>query len=418
MKKIGVVVPDLGGGGGVPTVAKFIVDAAAASGRFSTQLVSLAMGRNDFCSVQLLNPRTWRGPTAQRREWETNSYDQVGCWFSEFEFQRYRSRKILRTLLAECDLVQVVTGTPAAALAVADVGKPIALQVATRAVVERRRAIAEKGVRARWHRAMTAITNVLDDQGLQAASAVLVENQWMLNYAQRVCKDKGTTIKLAPPGVDTEVLAPHEHRVAADRADRYILSVGRFGDPRKNIGLLLEAYALVVQQVRHAPRLVLAGATSPPQKFFAKVEQLQLGERVHVLTNVPSEELKALYRSAHCFAMSSDEEGFGMALVEAMSCGVPVVSTRSGGPDGIVSDGVDGFLVPLDDRHAFAAALSKLCTSDDTNTVMGQNARAKVLGKYSRSQTAIAYLSTYDNLLNSSEMRKEPLAAAQLGFSA
>jgi glycosyltransferase involved in cell wall biosynthesis len=46
------------------------------------------------------------------------------------------------------------------------------------------------------------------------------------------------------------------------------------------------------------------------------------------------------------FALSSDEEGLGIVILEAMACAIPVVATKCGGPDGIITDGKDGYLIP------------------------------------------------------------------------
>ena len=72
------------------------------------------------------------------------------------------------------------------------------------------------------------------------------------------------------------------------------------------------------------------------------------------------EELVVLYQNASMFILASDEEGFGVVILEAMACGIPVVSTRSGGPDDIITDGDDGYLVPRDDASALARRIEEL----------------------------------------------------------
>src|SRR6202043_1838740 len=100
--------------------------------------------------------------------------------FSELEFQRYRPRRALTILLADCDLVQMVCGSAAWANAVLGLGKPVSVHVATRAKIERRRRDAHpQGLFGWWRKAMTPITNRLDDRALRCADAVQVMNPWM-----------------------------------------------------------------------------------------------------------------------------------------------------------------------------------------------------------------------------------------------
>ena len=101
-------------------------------------------------------------------------------------------------------------------------------------------------------------------------------------------------------------------------------------------------------------------------------------DRVQYVASPSRQELIGLYQAASVFALPSDEEGLGMVILEAMACAVPVVSTRSGGPDGIITDGEDGFLVPLDDAAAMAGRLQTLLENPSLNIAMGRKARATI----------------------------------------
>ena len=123
---IGLVVPDLGQGGGVSAVARFVKDAIVRSGSYEMRLVSLSTASNDPCSVRLFAPLTWiRGVSTAHGAWEMLPYSQVGVMLGEFEFQRYRPRAALTRVLADCDLIQVVSGSPAWANAVVGLGRPV-----------------------------------------------------------------------------------------------------------------------------------------------------------------------------------------------------------------------------------------------------------------------------------------------------
>jgi glycosyltransferase involved in cell wall biosynthesis len=108
--------------------------------------------------------------------------------------------------------------------------------------------------------------------------------------------------------------------------------------------------------------------------------------------------LRKLYQEAACLALSSDEEGFGLVVVEAMACGVPVVATRCGGPEEIISHGSDGYLVPLDDARELANHLRLLC-DESLNQRMSAEARRTAVSRFSAEVAFRRYLDTYQRLL-------------------
>lgn len=402
MKTVALISQDLSLDGGVKTVTSFLREVIISSGRYNAKVISLAASSSDANSLRLLSPTSWfKGPTVTQCDISPYKYIHVGANCVEFEYQRYKPRLILSELLADCDVIQVVSGSPALGLSVSGLGKPVVLQVATRATIERRKQEIEgRGIAAAWRRRMTKITDKLDDRAIRLADAVMVENPWMMEYCQGVANGYGTQIKYAPPGVDSNVFKPPKIRQILSGESAYILSVGRMQDPRKNILLLLDAYRLLAHDMLGAPRLLLAGATSPPDEFWKCAKDYGLNSKIEFRLKPTFAELIGLYQGATCFVLPSDEEGFGMVVIESMGCAVPVVSTRSGGPDGIIDDGVDGYLVPLGDAQALADRLQRLCSDPDLNIRMGILARKKVEDKYDLYHAGSRFLDIYDELLS------------------
>ncbi len=163
---------------------------------------------------------------------------------------------------------------------------------------------------------------------------------------------------------------------------------------------MLEAYAVATTTLESPPDLVLAGVGTLPQPFWDRVDALGLSARVRHIANPEASELSELYRHAQTFALASDEEGFGIVVIEAMACGIPVVSTRSGGPDGIITDGKEGFLVDRDDVGALAARLRLLAEDTASNLAMGRCGLSTVEARYTMRAATDAYLAVYDRLLS------------------
>ena len=398
MKKLALIVPSLTKGGGVPAVSRFVKDAALRTGLYELKLISLCMASNEDTSLLLKKPTSWlRGPCATTGEWDGLPFIHVGANLGELEFQRYRPRKVLTQLLADCDVVQVVCGSPAWANAVVGLGKPVALQVATRARVERRQRDANpRSLGAWWRKAMTEITDRLDDRALRRVDAIQVENPWMLEYARNLNAGRNVDIRYAPPGIDATLFRPLPLRDLTGSPS--ILCVGRLEDPRKNIGLLVSAYALLPDAVRSRVRLVLAGSSAPPDSFWAKADSLGVRDRVQYVASPSRQELIRLYQEASVFALPSDEEGLGMVILEAMACAVPVVATCCGGPDGIITDGEDGFLVPLDDAAAMSGCLQTLLENPSLNIAMGRKARATIEARYDERVAGAVFVDMWDRL--------------------
>lgn len=110
--------------------------------------------------------------------------------------------------------------------------------------------------------------------------------------------------------------------------DRFLLYVGTI-EPRKNLTRLLEAFAHLAPAISH--HLLFVGQRGwKDSQVFAAVERLDLAGRVHFLGFVPDDDLLALYNLAEALVFPSLYEGFGLPVVEAMACGIPVITSNRG----------------------------------------------------------------------------------------
>ncbi len=248
-----------------------------------------------------------------------------------------------------------------------------------------------------WRKAMTEITDRIDDRALRRVDAIQVMNTWMLDYATKLNASREMDICYAPPGVSAEVFRPLDFREPLQ--ERYILCVARLDDPRKKIGLLLEAYARLPDVVKADVRLTLAGSSGPPASFWERAETLGLRDRITYVARPDHSALVSLYQRASVFALPSDEEGFGVVLLEAMACGVPVVSTRSGGPDAIITDGQDGFLIALDDAASMADRMLRLLQDEALSRAVGAEARRTIEARFAEEIAGKVFIDIWDRLL-------------------
>ena len=394
--RVALVVPALATSGGVAGVARFLHQVLEASDRYEPSLLSVPLSSDDPASVRLTDPDTWTdGVRVEEGTWEGHSYRHVGARGSELEFQRYRPRPALTEILDRHDLVQIVAGTPAWALLTRNTDVPVALQVATLARVEREFLLADTpGLLGVWRRSMVQITDRIDHHALRYADRVFVENNWMREHlADYVAPNR---LVFAPPGVDTSEFAPGDVPPAEGR---HLLFVGRLADPRKNVEGLFEAYAYLRDRMNDPPPLVLAGRTGPPNTAWKRARALGIRSDITFYKDVSLETLIDLYRTAACYVVSSNEEGLGLTVLEAMACGRPVVSTRCGGPSTIIDDGKTGRLVLTGAPRALADAVQEVLTRPDEANEMGRRNRAHIEQQFSIEASKQRFLQGYEELL-------------------
>jgi len=156
-------------------------------------------------------------------------------------------------------------------------------------------------------------------------------------------------LRVAPPGLGRGLTADGP---VHDRGTPYLLTVATL-EPRKNLGTLLDAHALLGGE----PALAVAGGAG----WGEQPELARPG--VEPLGFVPDDELPALYRGAAAFVYPSRFEGFGMPIVEAMACGTPVVASSHPSMDEACGDAA--IRVDPDDPAAIAAGIRRALAERD-----------------------------------------------------
>ena len=156
-----------------------------------------------------------------------------------------------------------------------------------------------------------------------------------------------------------------------------VVTIGRYAY-QKGYDLLLQAWAEIsrIRDLENGEEWTLDICGQGDQADYRQL-MTDLGidtNRCHL--NGPVEDVVKVYQDSSIFVLSSRFEGFGMVLVEAMACGLPVVSFDCpAGPDEIITDGVDGLLVPSGDVHALAEKLMVLMSDENLRRRLGQQAR-------------------------------------------
>jgi glycosyltransferase involved in cell wall biosynthesis len=174
-------------------------------------------------------------------------------------------------------------------------------------------------------------------------------------------------------------LSPNSRRGARDSEPPRLLFVGTYGR-RKGCPELIDAVA----QLRDGGievRLTLVGheeRRGEEAMLRAQIDNRHLVAEVEFVGVVSPLNLHRYYEGADIFCLPSRVEGLPMALLEAMSFGLPVVATPVGGIPDVVEDGESGVLVPPGDAEALAAAVRSLCLNRDAREHLSAAAHARV----------------------------------------
>jgi glycosyltransferase involved in cell wall biosynthesis len=221
-------------------------------------------------------------------------------------------------------------------------------------------------------------------------------------YLQRFA-DKCVII---PLGVDVDRFQQADPAQVADirakgRQHPILLFVGRLRY-YKGLDDLLRAMALLRDTRAHLTATLLICGSGPMEAAWrALAQELGLTEQVHFLGDVPEETLPALYHAADLYVLpaNSRAEAFGVALLEAMAAGLPVISTEIGtGTSYVNIHGETGLIVPPRDPERLAQAIAILLNDPALRQRLGAQAQARVRAKFSQATMIERVLDLYSEV--------------------
>ncbi len=159
-------------------------------------------------------------------------------------------------------------------------------------------------------------------------------------------------IRLIPNMVDTELFRPGR---MTRRKEFTFISIG-FNEPRKNFPLLIRSFHNFRKMINDDVRLVIVGDSDNMKDLESLRSDLNLEDFIDIIGVLNSSEVAGVISSCHMLISASSRETFGLTLIEAMSCGVPVIAFNHGGPAEIFREGL-GILIDRITEKALANAL-------------------------------------------------------------
>jgi glycosyltransferase involved in cell wall biosynthesis len=238
---------------------------------------------------------------------------------------------------------------------------------------------------------------------LRAADRVIAVSEHVAQQAVALGVDHGR-VRVIRSGVDVERFCPRDRGLARQRlrvatATPMVLFVGNL-EPRKQVDVLLRAMACVRERVPDARLCIVgsgksAGAQDQTERLMGLSRDLDLAAAVGFIDRVDDQDLLDYYAAADVFALASSSEAQGIAALEAMACGLPVVVTAVGGLLGTISDGETGFLVPSGEVAPLASRLTEVLLDRQRAQTIGANARQAVARDFSWPRAIDATIQVY-----------------------
>lgn len=314
-----------------------------------------------------------------------------------------RSQEMLRDIIAlHPDIVHIhgtghISGVLYNALKVQ--GIPVLLTVHGLLHVEKKNALRKHP--SLKHLYQLILQSRIEFDVLNQAQHIIVDTEYVSKQIEQLYARKKINhlpwMYVIPQGIQSQYLSLSPKPTN----EPIILSVGSISQ-RKGHLFLIKAFENVHRQIP-AAKLIIAGSLAEEiylAQMREEIENCRLQESVDILTNIPQEELLQHYQTASIYALHSQEESQGIALVEAMAAGLPVVSTTVGGIPYVVMNEESGLLSAYRDIDSFAHNIIRLLDDKDLRDKMAQSAR-EIAQNYSWTNIAQAIETLYGRVISS-----------------
>ena len=226
-----------------------------------------------------------------------------------------------------------------------------------------------------------------------ADKVVVVSEEWRGYFAENVCY--ASSVVVVHNGVK---VSPEPSPVASNND---ILFLGRL-DENKSPDILIRAAAPLLD--RHPDAVLLFAGDGNPEPYRNLALDLGIADKCQFLGWIDGDQKEALFSRAAINCLPSKHEAMPMSVLEAMAHGVPTICTAVGGVPQIIEDGVNGFLMGVDDIQQLTALLQALLSSPARRTEIGVAGRKKIAGDFGIETSEERIIEIYNELLEEARL--------------
>ncbi len=238
-------------------------------------------------------------------------------------------------------------------------------------------------------------------KNLKAADRVASTSHIMKRQIESIYKpDKHITV--IPFGVDCRFFQPLK---AGKDNDKVVVGTVKSMAPKYGIVTLIESFALVKDRTEQELELVLVGGGLQEKELKLLTKKLGIDTNVKFVGAVPHHEVPKWLNSFDIYVALSIDESFGVAIVEASACEVPVVVSDAGGLLEVTEDGITGYIVPRNNPEKAADKLEMLINNERLRSTMGRAGREFVLKNYEWRENADRMENLYKEVIKEYKKR-------------
>ena len=211
-------------------------------------------------------------------------------------------------------------------------------------------------------------------------------------------------IHLIPNGVDTQLFTPaipevkrHKKKALGIEGKHLALYIGRF-EPHKGILLLIDAWLKLKGKSKNW-KLLIIGSGILDESIKRRIREKKMHHEISVLEPVSPKDVKDYLQIGDLFIQPSKSEGLSNALLEAMSCGLPVIASKIRVHQDIIKAPLTGLLFNPEDVNDLVRCLEKALEDKNKRMAWGMNARNWVVENLDLSNVSMMYLNLYRKIL-------------------
>jgi glycosyltransferase involved in cell wall biosynthesis len=246
---------------------------------------------------------------------------------------------------------------------------------------------------------------IFEEKMLERANKIIAVSHFTKRELLDYYKVPESKIRVIHNGVDTRKFQPAEDKRKTKEAlgfnpdDLAIVSVGRLY-ARKGLFTLIESIPVVVKRFKNAKFIISGkGQSNEMRKLIAHAEKIGVRDNIIFTGYYPDKKLPKLYQAADVFAFSTFYENHPFAILEALSTGLPVVTTSVGGIPETIESGKNGFLIEPFNTAQFADKILYLLEHPAEASEMGMLARKTILERFDWRMVVKDVLKVYDEAL-------------------
>ena len=313
-----------------------------------------------ICTFSTSSRESFKKIPYEKRTFNKKKYFHFFKFFSFIEIIRYKPSRFTNKFLLKFDIIILVSGIPIWYNLIKNTKAKKIVWYASGISEDRKDRIKRKNFFSKIYHYLNLYFLKHIEQNLAKEETKFFA---LSNYAKNIYPNLKSEVLNFPIKLNKSVYI---------KSPKTILSVSRFLDPRKNIMCLLKAFNLLFKKDNQFKLFIVGDEVN--EIIINFINENKLSDNVFFDSFIPQNKLLNYYQKCEFFVLPSNEEGLGIVILEAMNNGCLVISTKCGGPENIITNEINGFLVDKNDHNQISKKIIELDSNVEKKNMVKHNA--------------------------------------------